>query len=51
MAKQPQIMGRIMPLMQEMQRDLLPKIKQLVEESKARAATPAPAIAPAPAAK
>jgi hypothetical protein len=35
LAKQPQIMAKIMPLVQEMQRDLLPKIKQLVEETKA----------------
>ena len=35
LAKQPQIMTKIMPLVQEMQRDLLPKMKQLVEESKA----------------
>ncbi len=35
MAKQPQIMAKMMPLMQGMQRDLMPKIQQLVEESKA----------------
>ena len=35
LTKQPQIMAKIMPLVQEMQRDLLPKIKQLVEETKA----------------
>ncbi len=35
LAKQPQVMAKLMPLMQEMQRDLLPKIKQLVEGSKA----------------
>ena len=35
LAKQPQIMAKVMPLMQEMQRDLFPKIKQLVDESKA----------------
>jgi uncharacterized protein len=35
LAKQPQVMARIMPLVQEMQRDLMPKIKQLGEEAKA----------------
>jgi uncharacterized protein len=35
LAKQPQVMAQIMPLMQEMQRDLMPKIQQLVEQSKA----------------
>jgi hypothetical protein len=34
-AKQPQVMARMMPLAQEMQRDLMPKIQQLVEEAKA----------------
>ncbi len=49
LAKQPQIMGHIMPLIQEMQRDLMPKIQQLVEASKAEGAkTKAPE---APAAK
>ena len=45
LSKQSQLMSRLMPLMQEMQRDLVPKIKQVIEEAK----TPAPA--PAPAAK
>ena len=35
LAKQPQIMAKLMPLMQEMQRDLFPKVKQLIDESKA----------------
>jgi hypothetical protein len=35
MAKQPQVMAQLMPLMQGMQRELMPKIQQLVEESKA----------------
>ena len=35
MAKQPQIMSHLMPLVQQMQRDLMPKIQQLVESSKA----------------
>ena len=35
LAKQPQVMAQMMPLVQEMQRDLMPKIQQLVEESKA----------------
>jgi uncharacterized protein len=46
LAKQPQIMGRIMPLMQEMQRDLMPKIKQLVDETKAKAAAAATTATP-----
>jgi hypothetical protein len=35
LAKQPQIMTRIMPLVQEMQREMMPKIQQLVAEAKA----------------
>lgn len=35
LAKQPQVMAQVMPLVQEMQRDLLPKMKQLAEEAKA----------------
>lgn len=35
LAKQPQVMAQIMPLVQAMQRDLLPKMKQLAEEAKA----------------
>jgi hypothetical protein len=38
-AKQPQIMAQMMPLVQEMQQGLMPKIQKLVEEAKA----PAPA--------
>ena len=41
--KQPQIMQHVMPLVKGMQQTLIPKIQQLVEESKA----PAPAAAPA----
>ena len=49
LAKQPQIMGKLVPMMQEMQRDLMPKIKQLVDEAKAKqAAAPAPAPVVAP---
>jgi len=47
-AKQPQVMAHVMPLVQEMQRELMPKIKQLVEESKAAGKA---AAAPAPEAK
>jgi len=47
LAKQPQIMTRIMPLVQQMQRDLMPKIQQLVEEAKAEAAPEKPAEVPA----
>lgn len=35
MAKQPQVMTHIMPLVQDMQRSLMPKVKQLVEEARA----------------
>jgi hypothetical protein len=45
LAKQPQIMAHIMPLVQEMQRDLMPKVQQLVEDSKA--AQPSPLSPPA----
>ncbi len=48
MSKQSQIMAQIMPLVQQMQRDLMPKIKQLVDEAKA---ADKPAQAPAPDAK
>jgi hypothetical protein len=48
LAKQPQIMQHVMPLVQEMQRTLIPQVQKLVEDAKA-AETPAPA--PAPAAK
>jgi hypothetical protein len=34
LAKQPQVMGHLMPLVQEMQGSLMPKIKQLVDEAK-----------------
>lgn len=47
--KQPQIMQRMMPLVQNMQKDLVPKIQQIVEKAKADAATAKPA-APSPAA-
>ena len=48
LAKQPQIMAHIMPLVQEMQRDLVPKIQQLVQDSKA---ADAPAAVTLPATK
>lgn len=35
LAKQPQIMGQIMPLIQQMQRDIAPKMQKLIEEAKA----------------
>ena len=47
LAKQPQIMARLMPLAQQMQRDLMPKIQQLVEASKAEAAKAKAPEAPA----
>lgn len=34
-AKQPTVMAHIMPLLQEMQRDMEPKIKKLIEQSAA----------------
>ncbi len=37
-AKQPLVMQRVMPLVQSMQRELLPKIQKLVEEAKAEEA-------------
>jgi hypothetical protein len=46
MAKQPQIMAQMMPLITQMQQGLMPKIQKLVEEAKA--APGAPAAAPAP---
>ena len=38
LSKQSQLMSRVIPLTQEMQRDLVPKIKQVIEEAKAPAA-------------
>ncbi len=35
MAKQPQVMAQMMPLVQEMQQTLMPKVQKLVEEAKA----------------
>lgn len=35
MAKQPQVMAQIMPLMQEMQQNLMPKMQKLIQEAKA----------------
>lgn len=56
MAKQPQVMAQMMPLIQEMQQSLAPKVQKLVEEARiaqaAQAAlTPSPAPAPTPAGK
>lgn len=53
-AKQPQVMQRVMPLAQAMQRDLMPKIQRLVEEAQAEEAKSAAAVSapePTPAAK
>ena len=50
MAKQPQIMQRVMPLAQSMQRDLMPKIMQLGTEMREKIAAAKAAEAP-PAAK
>lgn len=49
-SKQPQLMQRMMPLVQEMQRSMMPKIQKLVEESKIGAAPAAPAMPSLPAA-
>ena len=50
LAKQPQIMQRMMPLMQSMQRDLMPKMKELTTQfetdMKETKAMPAPAQKP-----
>ncbi len=45
--KQPQIMQRMMPLIQDMQKDLVPKIQKITEKAKADADAAAPATAPA----
>jgi hypothetical protein len=37
MAKQPQVMAQMMPLIQGMQQSLMPKIQKLVEEARAAA--------------
>ena len=47
--KQPQIMQRMMPLVQGMQKDLMPKIQHIVQKAQAEAASAA-APAPTPAA-
>jgi uncharacterized protein len=49
MAKQPQIMAQIMPLVQQMQQGLMPKIQKLVEEAKAAHDAQAVPAAPTPA--
>jgi len=53
LAKQPQVMAHVMPLVQKMQGDLMPRIKQLGEEFRAelKAAKAKPAEAPAAPAK
>jgi hypothetical protein len=51
LAKQPQIMQRMMPLMQSMQRDLMPKIKQLSEQFESDLKAAKAADAPAAPAK
>lgn len=43
--KQPQVMQRMMPLVQNMQREIMPKIQQVVEKAKAEAGTGSPAHA------
>lgn len=46
--KQPEVMQRMMPLVQGMQKELVPQIQQIVEKAKADAAAATPAPAPAP---
>ena len=46
LAKQPQIMAHVMPLVQEMQRTLIPKVQKLVEDAKLSAPASSPAPAP-----
>jgi len=47
-AKQPQVLARVMPITQEMQRNLMPKLQQLTQEYQA-ANAPAPVATPTPA--
>ncbi len=42
-AKQPQVAAQIMPLVQEMQQSLMPKMQKLIEETKATKASATPA--------
>ena len=54
LAKQPQAMAHVMPLVQQMQRDLMPKLKQMTEQFEAEmkaSKTAKPAEAPAAPAK
>lgn len=46
--KQPQVMQRMMPLIQEMQQDIAPKIRDLVQKAKAEAADAAASAPPSP---
>jgi hypothetical protein len=47
LSKQPQIMAHVMPMVQEMQRTLIPQVQKLVEDAKAAdAAASAPATPP-----
>ncbi|MBI2513946.1 MAG: DUF2059 domain-containing protein [Opitutae bacterium] len=51
LAKQPQVMQRVMPLAQAMQTELMPKIQQLVQQAQAEEAAEAAAATETPAAK
>lgn len=51
MQKQPLAMAKVMPLVQQMQRDLLPKARKLAEEAKAELAATKKTAAEAPATK
>ena len=47
--KQPKVMQHLMPLVQDMQKELMPKIQQIVEKAKAaEAASAAPTAGPTP---
>lgn len=49
LAKQPQIMAHVMPLVQEMQRTLFPKVQKMVDDAKLPQASAPPEPAPEPA--
>lgn len=47
LAKQPQIMAHLMPLIKQMQQGLMPKVQKLVEDAKAATAAATPVQKPA----
>jgi len=48
LAKQPQVMAQLMPLVQQMQQSLMPKIQKLIEEARGPAALSLPGSGPVP---